>query len=52
MTNWNPDPLRMGNLANPSALTQNRQHSGRALKLQAYVLFEAVYKGFRLSKVP
>ena len=35
MTNWNPDPLRMGNLPNPPAPTQNRQHTGRALKVQA-----------------
>lgn len=52
MTNWNADPIRMGNLPNPPAPTQNRQHTGRALKLQAWVLFEAVYKSFRLRKIP
>ena len=52
ITNWNADPIRRGNLPNPPAPTQNRQHSGRALKLQAWVLFEAVYKGFGYVRSP
>ena len=33
LTNWNPNPIRMGNPLNPPAPTQNRQNSGCALIL-------------------